>query len=106
MDSWEFAPSFATNLLGLTTASLPTYFYGPNDTNLQKVFGLRSTTNALHVEEGQVLFARHAEKPSCVFALQLVKGGRQSIERALLCLPRSIQSKSSDVAAVLLDYSL
>jgi hypothetical protein len=68
-NAWEFAPSSATNLLEVTTDSLPTHFYGRNDTNLQKAFGFMSNTNALHVQRGQVLFARHQEDPSRVFML-------------------------------------
>jgi hypothetical protein len=71
--SWEFAPSSATNLLDLTAASLPTRFYTRNDTNLQKVFGFTSNTNALKVEESQVLFARHIDNPNCIYGLHLVK---------------------------------
>lgn len=68
--AWEFAPSSETNLLSVR--KLPTDFHGSSDPRREQVFGI-STTNAINVTVGQVLFARRTDSTNTIYILKLVE---------------------------------
>lgn len=70
VSAWEFAPSSETNLLSVQ--ELPTKFYGSLDPRREQVFG-NSTTNAIKVTVGQVLFARQTDATNTIYILKLVE---------------------------------
>ncbi|HMO64744.1 MAG TPA: hypothetical protein PKC18_16885 [Lacipirellulaceae bacterium] len=66
---WEFAPCSETTLLGVR--ELPAEFYGASDSRRVEVFGDESTTNAIKVAVGQILFARQTDKRDTIYMLKL-----------------------------------
>jgi hypothetical protein len=66
---WEFAPCSETNLLSVST--LPTDFCGSSDPRRVEVFGESSTTNAIKVAVGQILFARRTDERRNIYVLKL-----------------------------------
>ena len=67
--AWEFAPCAETNLLSVH--GVATQFFGPTNPQTKEVFGDRSTTNAIPVSVGQVLFARRKGGVEAVYVVQL-----------------------------------
>lgn len=74
---WEFAPCSETNLLGVS--ELPGKFHGSSDPRRVEVFGDESTTNAIKVAVGQILFARRTDKKSTVYMLKLREQDRNKL---------------------------
>ncbi|HRY48856.1 MAG TPA: hypothetical protein P5186_12475 [Candidatus Paceibacterota bacterium] len=74
---WEFAPCSETNLLGVS--ELPADFYGSSDPRRVEVFGDESTTNAIKVAVGQILFARQTDKKSTIYMLKLREQDRNKL---------------------------
>jgi len=68
---WEFAPCAETNLLHLTPTALPKQFYGASDPAIPKVFDSSSSTNAIKVTQGDILFARRAHQTNRIYLLKL-----------------------------------
>jgi hypothetical protein len=66
---WEFAPCSQTNLLGVS--ELPTDFCGSSEPRVGGFFGESSTTNAIQVAVGQILFARRTDERSTIYILKL-----------------------------------
>lgn len=66
---WEFAPCSKTNLLSVT--NLPDEFYGSLNPRIVEVFDDSSTTNAIKVSVGQILFARRTDETNRVYLLRL-----------------------------------
>jgi len=66
---WELAPCSETNLMNVT--SVPAEFYGSTDPRRTKVFGENSTTNAIKVTVGQILFVRRTDETNCIYVLKL-----------------------------------
>jgi hypothetical protein len=65
---WEFAPCSETNFLNVR--EIPSTFHGSSDPRRAEIFGKRSTTNAINVAVGQVLFARRTDA-SAIYILKL-----------------------------------
>jgi hypothetical protein len=66
---WEFAPCSETNLFNVT--SVPNEFYGPTNPGVTQAFIPGSSTNAIKVEMGQILFARLKEQQERIYILRL-----------------------------------
>ncbi len=66
---WEFAPCSETNLLGVSR--VPKVFCGPSDSRRIELFGSNSTTRAIQVAHGQILFARQTDGGNRTFILKL-----------------------------------
>jgi hypothetical protein len=73
---WAFAPCSDTNLLDVS--ELPAQFYGSSDHHRIEVFG-DSTTNAIIVAVGQILFARQTDKESTIYMLKLKDQDRNKL---------------------------
>ena len=68
-EKWELAPCTETNLMNVT--KVPAEFYGSTDPRRAKVFGESSTTNAIEVTVGQILFARRTDETNRIYILKL-----------------------------------
>lgn len=66
---WEFSTCEDTNLTKIT--EIPTDFYGSSAPRITEVFQATSTTNAIQVLEGQILFARLTDETNLVYVLKL-----------------------------------
>ena len=67
--TWEFSRCADTNLLDVS--EFPTDFCGSTDPRRGEVFGETSTTNAIPVAAGQVLFARRTDEGGTIYILKL-----------------------------------
>lgn len=68
-NQWEFAPCPETDLAAVTSA--PPVFYPATAPERTQVFGDTSTTNAIKVTVGQILFVRRADQTNQIFVLKL-----------------------------------
>ncbi len=66
---WEFAPCAETSLTSVTR--VPTDFCDSSDPRRLGVFGNSSTTNAIRVSVGQILFARRTDETNRIYVLNL-----------------------------------
>lgn len=66
---WEFAPCSETNLLDV--GRIPKVFCGPSDSRRIELFGSTSTTRAIQVALGQILFARRTDGGDRIYVLKL-----------------------------------
>lgn len=83
---WAFAPSLETNLASV--AQLPAKFYTYTNSEVESIFGDGSTTNAIPVKRGQILFAKHADDPGCVYVLKLQEQNGNKLV-VLYCIAKS-----------------
>ncbi len=74
---WEFARCKETNFMAVT--NVPFVFHGFADPHLGEVFGGSSTTNAIPVWVGEILFVRKQGEPDCVYVLKLEKQDRNKL---------------------------
>jgi len=68
MGKWEFAPCAETNLMNVARVAVD--FCGSTDPRRAEVFGNSSTTNAIEVEVGQILFARRTDQTNRIYILE------------------------------------
>jgi len=66
---WEFAPCPETDLLAVTSA--PPVFYAAASPDRARVFGDTSSTNAINVTAGQILFLRRTDDTNQIFVAKL-----------------------------------
>ncbi len=67
-EKWEFAPCAETDFLKVTKS--PVRFCGANDPLRSQVFGANSTTNAIQVVVGQILFARRTDATNRIYVIK------------------------------------
>jgi hypothetical protein len=68
-EKWEFAPCPETDLMAVRAA--PTVFYPATSPDRAKVFGDTSSTNAIKVTAGQILFVRRTDETNQIFVAKL-----------------------------------
>ena len=68
---WQFAPSKETDLLSVS--QLASDFCGSSDPRRAEIFGDSSTTNAINVGVGQILFARRTDATNTIYILKLME---------------------------------
>jgi hypothetical protein len=73
---WELAPCAETNLLKVT--QVPAEFYGSTDPRRATVFG-ESSTNAIKVTVGQILFARRTDETNRIYILKLTEQNQNKL---------------------------
>jgi hypothetical protein len=86
---WQFAPCGETNFMNVTATPPPEDFYGPSAAGSTGAFGSGSTTNAIKVAEGQILFARRTDDTNRVYVLKLENqwGNRLSVHYCVATVP-------------------
>lgn len=74
---WELAPCTQTNLLKVT--DVPAEFISATHPRRTEVFGESSTTNAIKVTVGQILFARRTDETNRIYVLKLAEQNQNKL---------------------------
>jgi hypothetical protein len=74
---WEFAPCNETNFMNVTR--VPAEFIGATNPRRATMFGESSSTNAIAVSVGQVLFARRTDETNSIYILKLTEQNQNKL---------------------------